>query len=149
MSPGKDETWIYIEREKERERERKKERETERLRDLLNRLEFDNEEWLCRTNSPTYLFLQLIQHIQAAISNTSPELTIVFHARPDGRLKETKRNLRGKKHDRTNQDSNFLNDQFSNRDNVKAPIQFKSKRKSHYLKIPFLSASINQKTNCI
>ena len=33
MSPGKDETCIYIEREKERERERKKERdrETERL----------------------------------------------------------------------------------------------------------------------
>ena len=62
-SPGKDETRTYIERErenereKERQRKREKERETERQRDTLSRLEFDNEEWLCRTNTPTYVFV--------------------------------------------------------------------------------------------
>ena len=61
MSPGKDETRIYIERERENERkkdrERERKKETERQRDTLSRLEFDNEEWLCRTNTPTYVFV--------------------------------------------------------------------------------------------
>ena len=34
------------------------------------------------TNSPAYLFLQLIEHIQIAVRGTSPEMTTVFHARP-------------------------------------------------------------------
>ena len=43
-------------------------------------------------------------------------------------------NLRGKKLHRRNQGSNFLGDSFSNRDNVRGPIQFR--RESQVLVLP-------------
>ena len=43
-------------------------------------------------------------------------------------------NLRRKKLQRKNQGSNFLQGSFSNRDNVRAPIQFKRKSQPQHLK---------------
>ena len=54
-------------------------------------------------------------------------MTTVFHARPDVRFIEIQNNHRRKKLRRTNQDSNFLGGSFSNRDDIRVPIQ---KRKS-------------------
>ena len=54
-------------------------------------------------------------------------MTTVFHARPCRRAIEIQSNLRRKKLHRTNQDFDFLRGNFSNRDNVRAPIQFKEK----------------------
>ena len=51
-------------------------------------------------------------------------MATVFHESPYSRFIEIKSNLRKKKLNRTNQGSNFLVDSFSNRDNVRAPIQF-------------------------
>ena len=45
-----------------------------------------------------------------------------IHARPYGRFTEIQSNLRRKKLQRTNQDSHFLGDSFSNRYNVRAPV---------------------------
>ena len=41
-----------------------------------------------RTNSPTYSFQQLIQHVQVAIDATSPDMTTIFNARLYGRFIE-------------------------------------------------------------
>ena len=46
-------------------------------------------------------------------------------------------NLRRKKLHRTNQDSNFLGGSFSNRDNVRVPIQFIRESQPQHLKICF------------
>ena len=48
--------------------------------------------------------------------STSPDITI-FHAWSYGRLKEIKNKLKKKKLHRTNQESNLLGSNFSNRDN--------------------------------
>ena len=42
--------------------------------------------------------------------------------------------FRRKKHHRTNQGSNFLGGSFSNRDNVRAPIQFRGESQPQHLK---------------
>ena len=52
-------------------------------------------------------------------------MTTVFHTWPNDRFIEIQSNLRRKKLHRTNQGSNFLGGSFSNRDNVRAPIQFR------------------------
>ena len=52
-------------------------------------------------------------------------MTAVFHTWPYGRLIEIQSNLRRKKLHRTNQGSDFLRGSFSNRDNVRSPIQFR------------------------
>ena len=41
-----------------------------------------------RNNSPTYPFLQLIQHIQFATGSTNPDMTTVFYVRLCGRFQE-------------------------------------------------------------
>ena len=87
-----------------------------------------------RTNSPTYLFLKLIQQFQVATRSTSPDMTALLHTWPYGRFIEIKSNLRRKKLHRTNQGSNFLGGSFSNRDNVRAPIQFRRKSQPQHLK---------------
>ena len=51
-------------------------------------------------------------------------MTTVFHASPYGRSVKIQSNLRRKKLHWTNQGTNFLGCSFSNRDNVRAPIQF-------------------------
>ena len=52
-------------------------------------------------------------------------MTVVFHARLYGRFIEIEINFRRKKLHKTNQRPNFLGDSFNNRDNVRAPIQFR------------------------
>ena len=55
---------------------------------------------------------------------------------PYGRLIEIQSNLRRKKLHRTNQGSNFLGGSFSNRDNVRAPVQFRRESQPQHLKRP-------------
>ena len=78
-----------------------------------------------RTKSPTYPFFELIQRFQEAITNTHPDMTPVFHAWPYGTFIEILRNFRRKELHRTNKGSNLLEDYFSNRDNLRNPIQFR------------------------
>ena len=52
-------------------------------------------------------------------------MTAAFHTWLYDRFIEIQSNLRTKKFHRTNQGSNFLGGSFSNRDNVRAPIQFR------------------------
>ena len=52
-------------------------------------------------------------------------MTTVFHAWSDRRLTEIQSNLRKKKLHGTDQGTNFLGGTFSNRDNVRAPIQLR------------------------
>ena len=93
----------------------------------------------CRTNSPTYPFLWLIHQFQVANRSTSPDMTTVFHTWLYGKFIEIQSNLRRKKLYRTNQGSNFLGGSFSNRDNVRAPIQFRRKSNPSILKDIFPS----------
>ena len=66
-------------------------------------------------------------------------MTTAFHARPYGRFIEIKKNFGRKKFDRTSQGSNFLESSFSNRDNSRAPIQFRRERQSQHLQSWFSS----------
>ena len=66
--------------------------------------------------------------------STSTDMTTVFHVRPYGKSIEIQSNLRRKKIHRTNQGANFLGGSFSNRDNVKTPIQFGRGRQLQCLK---------------
>ena len=63
----------------------------------------------------------------------------VFHAWWDGRFIEIQSNLRRKKLHRTNQGSNFLGGKFSNKDNVRVPIQFRRESQFQHLKDEFSS----------
>ena len=63
-----------------------------------------------------------------------PDMTTGFHTWPYGRFIETQSNLRRNKLHRTNQGSNFLGGSFSNRDNVRTPIQFRRESQSHHPK---------------
>ena len=76
-------------------------------------------------------------HSQVAARNTSPDMTAGFHARSYGRFIEIKRNIRGEKLHRTNQGFNFLGSSCSNRDDVRAPIQFRTETEPQYLKRHF------------
>ena len=80
------------------------------------------------TNCSTYLFLQLIQHIQVAARSTSPYMTTVFYGRYYGRFIEIQSKLRKHKLHKMNQDSHFLGGSFGNTDNVRTPVQEKQKR---------------------
>ena len=64
-------------------------------------------------------------------------MTTVFHKSLHGRFLEIKSYLRRQKLHKTNQGSNFIGGSFSNRDNVRAPIQFRRERKSQHLKQRF------------
>ena len=72
---------------------------------------------------------------QVAARRISPDMTAVSHTRPYGRFIEIQSNLRRKTLHRANQGSNFLGDSSSNRDNVRAPIQFRRERQSQLLKV--------------
>ena len=54
----------------------------------------------------------------------------IFHARPYIRFTETRSNHRRKRLHRTNQGSNFPGGSFSNRGNVRTPIQLRRERES-------------------
>ena len=62
------------------------------------------------------------------------DMATVSHARPNGKTKDIKSNLWRKKLHRTDQGSNFLGGSFSNRDNVRASIQFRGERDTQHLK---------------
>ena len=66
--------------------------------------------------------------------STSPEMTTIFHAWRYGTFVEIQSNLRTKKLYRTNPGSNFLEGSFSNRDNTRAPIQFRRESPPQHLK---------------
>ena len=55
-------------------------------------------------------------------------MTTVFHAWLYGRFIEIQNNLTREKLHKTNQGSNFLGGSFSNRDDIRASIQFRRKR---------------------
>ena len=57
-----------------------------------------------------------------------------MHGQPIGRFIEIQRNLRRKKLHRSNQGSNFLGGSFSNKDNVRAQIQFRRESQPFILK---------------
>ena len=81
-----------------------------------------------KINNPAYLF-------QVATRGTSPKMTTVFHVWPYGRfIIEIKSNLRRKKLHRMNQGSNFLGGSFSNKNNVRAPIQVRREGQPQHLK---------------
>ena len=61
-------------------------------------------------------------------------MTTVFHTWMDSRFIEIQSNLRRKKLCKTNQGSNFFGRSFSNRDNVRTPIQFRREGKTQHLK---------------
>ena len=61
-------------------------------------------------------------------------MTTVFLAWLYGRFIEIEGNVRKNKFHRMNQGSNFLEGSFRNRDNVRAPIQFRKESQLHYLK---------------
>ena len=96
----------------------------------LSWLHFDDEPRVqdrqqVKTNSPTYLFLQLIEQFQVAARSSSSDMTTVVHAWHYGRFIEIQSSLRRKKIHKMNQGSNFLGGSFSNRDNARAPTQFR------------------------
>ena len=70
----------------------------------------------------------------SATRDTSQDVITVFQAWAYGRIIEKKSNLRRKKLHRTNQGSNFLGGSLSNRDNVKASIQFRRESEPQHLK---------------
>ena len=66
-------------------------------------------------------------------------MTTVFHAWLYGKFIEIQSNLMRKKLHKMNQGSNFLGSIFSNRDNIRAPIQFQEKVNPSILKNDFSS----------
>ena len=65
----------------------------------------------------------------------SPDMTTIFYAWLYGRFIKIQSNLRRKKLHRTNQGSNFLGEALRNRDNVRAPIQFREENHPQHPKI--------------
>ena len=62
------------------------------------------------------------------------DMATVFHVWPYGRFIEIQNRLRGTKLHTANQSSNFLWGNFSNRDNVRAPMQFRRESQPQHLK---------------
>ena len=62
----------------------------------------------------------------------------VLYSKPHNRFIEIKRNLRRKNLHRANRGSNFLGGSFSNRDNVRIPIQFRREEIAASQKMTFL-----------
>ena len=91
----------------------------------------------CRINSPTYPFMQLVQHIQVATRSINPTMTTVFQVRSYGRFVERKSKVRRKKLHRINQGSNFPRGSFGSADNVRVSIQFRRRRQSQHLQRQF------------
>ena len=103
----------------------------------LNWLHFDNQPRNSRqaaSAGPT-----LLHTLLWSLSNTSKQqlgasaMNKVFHAWLHGRFIEIKSNLRRKKLHRTYKGSNFSESSFSNRDYMRASIQFRRERQSHDL----------------
>ena len=85
-----------------------------------------------RTDCPASVFVAYLT-IQVATRGSSPNVTTVFHAWVYVRFIEIQRNLRRKKLPRMNYGSNFYGGSFSNRDNERAPIQFRRESQPQHL----------------
>ena len=72
-------------------------------------------------------------NFQVATRSTSSYMTTVYHTWLYRIFMEIQKNLRRQKLPRTNQGSTFFGGSFSNWDNVRAPIQFKSKSQPQQL----------------
>ena len=68
-------------------------------------------------------------------------MTMVFHARLYEKIIEMKRKFRRARLVRASQDSNFHGGSFSNRNNVRDPIQFKRENKPSIVKGDFSSCT--------
>ena len=88
--------------------------------------------------------MQLIQQFQVATRSTRPDMTTVLHTWLYGRFIEIQSNLRREKLRRPNQGSSFLGGSFSNRDNVRAPIQLRRESQPQHLVRDDFSSSIDQ-----
>ena len=75
---------------------------------------------------------------QVATKSTSPDVATAFHALPYGRFIAIQRILRMQKLCRTNQGSNFLGSSFSNRNNLRVPIQLRIESQPMHVKRLFL-----------
>ena len=64
--------------------------------------------------------------------SNSTDMTTVFRTRSYGSFIKVKSSLRRKNVHRMNQGSHFLESSFSNRDSVRAPIQFRRERQSQH-----------------
>ena len=64
----------------------------------------------------------------------SPDMATVFHARNYHKFIEIKSSIRRKKLHRTSQGSSFLGGSFSNRGNIRTPVQSKEERPLQHLK---------------
>ena len=84
------------------------------------------------TNGPPTKIRKWNQFSQFRASS-SPDMPKVFHARPYGRFIDTKSKLRSKQLRRTNHGFHFLGLSFSNRHNVRAPIQFGTESQQCFL----------------
>ena len=94
------------------------------------------------SKGPTALhirFCSLSKNPQVVVRSSSPLKITVFHGKVYSRCLDMQSNPRRKKLYRTNQGPNFLWDSFSNRSNVRAPIQFRIKTQPQYLKRLFFS----------
>ena len=69
-----------------------------------------------------------IWHRRVAAKSNSPMMTAILQARLYDRFIEINSNLKRKKLYRRNRFSNFFGGSFSNRANVRAPIQFRRAR---------------------
>ena len=79
------------------------------------------------------IFIFVAYPTMVATRSTSPDMTTVFHPWLYDRFMKIQSNLGRKKLNRTNQGSNFLGGSFSNRDTVRAPIQFGGESQPQYL----------------
>ena len=90
---------------------------------------------------------QLIWQFQVATRSTSPDMTRVIHAWLYSRFIEIQSKLRRKKNQTPNQGSNFLGASFSNRDNIRAPIQSRKESQPSILNIIFPQEQIHPSSN--
>ena len=74
------------------------------------------------------------QQSYISVFRTSLEVTTVFHAWSHDRFVRMQSNHGGSKLHKTNQGSNFLKGSFGNRDNVRAPTQFRRESQTQHLK---------------
>ena len=77
---------------------------------------------------------ELTKQFQVATRSTKPTL---FHEWPYGRFIEIQNNFKRKKLHRMNQGSIFLGCNFSDRDNIRPPIQSRRERQPQHLKNDF------------
>ena len=103
----------------------------------LSWLHFDNEPRVKKrhpVNNQQYCISVSVAYPTIPSSNY-PDMTTVFHAWLYSRFIEIQSNLRRKKLHRMNPGSNFLGGSFSNMDNVRVPIQFRTESQVQHLKI--------------